>query len=283
MDLRVRACALFVSSILVFFVAVNTTQAASDVSPGAHLSSDTGTPPSIGAAFAGEEFRYSLSFWVFNNVAEGRISLKRDGTDYLITMQAETTGIARWLRHRKDKYVARISEVEAGKRFRPISFEKEVTIGDKHRRTHTVIDYDKNIMRWQKWKNGKLRKTDQLSIPEGLIYDDPLTAFFNFRYGVYGEIGKGKDFLIKTFPKDDGKEVDITIRLITDAELKGRKIDLPGVEGYFADAKLAKELFDSKTGKIEIFFDKDLVPLVVVAKDVMFFGDVRGELVWRSK
>ncbi len=76
--------------------------------------------------------------------------------------------------------------------------------------------------------------------------------------------------------------MDITLRLATADELERRAGGVPP-GGYFADARLDKDLFDSKSGDIEIIFDASLVPASAVAKDILFFGDVRGELVDSSR
>ncbi len=47
---------------------------------------------------------------------------------------------------------------------------------------------------------------------------------------------------------------------------------------YLAEVKLGKDLFGSKSGFIEIEFTNDMIPEAAVAKDILFYGDVRGKL-----
>ncbi len=152
---------------------------------------------SIGETYAGERLDYEIGFWLFDGVAVGRVELGRDAEGYVAVFSAHTTGIAEWLRHREDTYTARLVEADGGTRFRTVSFDKDVTVGRKKRRTLTEVDYDAGVMRWTEWKDGKLRKTGELELPEGVRYDDPLAAFFNFRYGAYGPIREGESYLIK--------------------------------------------------------------------------------------
>ena len=240
---------------------------------------------SIGERFVGEELDYKIGFWVLSNVARGHVTVERESEKiYVVTFSAKTTGVAKWLRKRKDTYIERLEEIDGGRRFRTLSLEEHSKIGAKKRKTITVLDHDKGIMVWTKWKNGKLRRSEALVIPDGKSYDGPFTAFYNFRYGMYGDIVHDKEYLVKTFPKRQDAELDIYIHLLDVERSKKRikkwhlkKADAKG--GYMADVRLDKELFDSKSGDIEMFFTSEMVPLKAVAKDIMLFGDVRATLV----
>ncbi len=238
---------------------------------------------SIGESFLGESYRYRLSFWLFDDVARAEVRLEKKGPYYVATLKAKTRGFIDRIRHREDSYTAIMEEVDGGRRFRTLRFEKNVRIGKKSKRTITMLDHEEGVIRWEKWRRGKKTKEGTLPIPHGTTYDCPLTAFYNFRFGVYGDVKKGGKYRIKTLPKEDGKEIDIHLRILTEGEAKRRlkkekKNPLPD-EYYLADAKIPKKLFDSRSGKIEILFNKGLIPLLAVAKDVIFFGDVRGKLI----
>ncbi len=237
---------------------------------------------SIGESFSGETYRYRLSFWLFDDVARAEVRLEKKGSYYVATLEARTKGFIDFIRHREDSYTAIMEEVDGGRRFRTLRFEKNVRIGKKSKRTITMLDHEAGVIRWEKWRRGKKVREGTLSIPPETTYDCPLTAFYNFRFGVYGDVKKGGKYHIKTLPKEDGKEIDIHLRILTDGEskrrLKKKKNPLPD-EYYLADAKIPKKLFDSRSGKIEILFDEGLIPLLAVAKDVIFFGDVRGTLI----
>jgi hypothetical protein len=235
----------------------------------------------IGDRFAGEELDYRIGFWILDDVAVGKLRLVRDRSGgYVATLTAHTTGVLGWfLRYRKDTYRAWLQEVNGGGRFRTMTFEKNVDIGGKVRRGITVLDYENRLMTWKKWKRGKLRDSGELKMEPGIFYDGPLTAFYNFRFGVYGPIEEGREYWIKTFPKSSNKEVDIYLRLATKSEFKRRFSEKAPFDAYLADVKIDKELFGSKSGDIEILFSDEMVPIEGVAKDIILFGDVRGKFV----
>ena len=141
---------------------------------------------------------------------------------------------------------------------------------------------------WQAFRFGKeahegqLRKSGEHLIPEGVVYDDALTAFYNLRYGVYGSVDGAKAFTIKTLPTDAGKDIDIKVRFASKKEFGERVGISDSRQAYLADARLDKELFDSDSGDMEIVFSPEMLVTSAVAKDVLFFGDVRGKLLLPS-
>jgi hypothetical protein len=233
--------------------------------------------PSIGKTFEGEELTYRIAFWWFSHAADGGIKIERDGDDYLITLYAETTGFIGWVtRYRKDIYKAYVEEINNGRRFRTKTFERESNISGRVRKSIITMDYENGIMKEKSWGGGKEEKYKEEPIPEGVLYDDPLTAFYNFRHGAYGPIEKGREYTITTFPKEGVS--NMYVRLLTDEE-KTERLKEPDTVDYLADIRIDKELFGSQTGEIEAFFTKELIPVSGVMKDMLFFGDVRGTLV----
>ncbi|MFQ5329075.1 MAG: hypothetical protein ACE5D4_03695 [Thermodesulfobacteriota bacterium] len=238
-------------------------------------------PLSIGAAFNGESLHYRLSFWWFKYAADSHIALSRDGDNFLITMSAETAGFIGWVtKHRKDRYRVYVEEVEGGRRFKLKRLEKEVTIGEKVRKSVITMDYEKRIMTTRRWGRGKSEQRSEEPIPEDTYYDDPLTAFYNFRFGAYGPIEEGREYHITTFPKNGVSTM--YLRLATGEEKVRRRTKIDATE-YLADITIEREMFGSQSGNIEVLFSKELVPLEGVVKDIILFGDVRGALVERGR
>ncbi|MBI5233003.1 MAG: DUF3108 domain-containing protein [Deltaproteobacteria bacterium] len=241
-------------------------------------------PRPIGDVFVGEEFYYTVGFWILDDVGVAAINLKKnaEGSGYIATLNAHTTDKVNWLIPREDTYTSHIEMSPDGKRFITKSFEKHVKIGSKIRRSITYLDYDKGLMTWRTWKGDKEivpkeTEPNEMKMMEGVFYDDPMTAFYNFRYGAYGPIGEGREYRITAIPKKE--VVDIILRLFTREEMESHFKDRSVVARYLAKVRLDKELFGSKTGDVEILFDERLVPMEVVAKDIFLFGDVTGKII----
>ncbi len=232
----------------------------------------------IAETFAGEELVYEIGFWIFGDIAEGRLRIdKGEGGAYTATLTAHTNGfVGALLRHRKDRYVATLRMTDDGRRFITESFAKEVEIEGKDRKTalHTV-DYAKGTVSWTYWNGGEKAKEGSVEIPDGMFVDDPIAAFYNFRFGAYGKIEEGRVYNIASFPKD-GRFPEISIRIVPEREI--RKKRKRRASDYLADARIDKDLFGSKNGEIEIDFTNGMLPVQAVAKGVLLFGDVKGKL-----
>lgn len=234
----------------------------------------------IADAFLGEALTYRIGFWAFDNVAVGKVSLKRgtDG-DYVATLAANTTGgFLTWLlRGRRDVYVEHLRMSEDGKRFISKTFEKDVQTVNKKKQSVITIDYAKGVMTSKNYEDGLETTNNVIPLQKGILYDGPMAAFYNLRFGAYGPFEMGHEFNIYTFPKKDSHVPVIHVRLAGQQETD-RKLSGNFLHEYFAEVKLDKDLFGSKAGDIDIVFSNDRVPEEAVAKDIMFFGDVRGRL-----
>lgn len=236
----------------------------------------------VAEAFVDEELVYKIGFWLFDDVAEGVLTLKAgENGEYVATLNAYTSGVVdTLLRHRKDTYVAHLGLADGGKRFVSKRFEKRIEMDGKKRTSVTVIDYDKREVRWSSTETGKENKSGSNPIPSGIYVDGPLAAFYNFRYGVYGPIKEDTEYKILTFPKEDHvPEIYLRIAAKDEMAKRVRSAKERRAADMLADVRLDKELFGSQTGNVEILFSDDMVPVVAVAKDLVLFGDVRGRLV----
>ncbi|MCK5237035.1 MAG: DUF3108 domain-containing protein [Deltaproteobacteria bacterium] len=243
---------------------------------------------SIGEKFQGESLSFQVSFWILDNVATATISVVKTGDFYVATLKAKTSGLAWWLTNREDKYISVLQEVDGGNRFRTVSFEEWWKIGSKVRRNLTEMRYPDGKVKVRKWRKGRNVEQYSMKIKDGVAYDDPLCAFYNFRYGVYGISVEGASFSIPTFPKKDEVASDILLSILTEDEfdkrIKSKHIkkhfgNPVSKEYYMADVKLDKDILGSKSGLMEILFNEKLVPVWAVAKDVALFGDVKGILI----
>ncbi len=235
----------------------------------------------IGETFSGERLHYRIGFWWFKDAAKGSIAFEGEGRGrYVATVRAETLGIIGWLtRYRKDIYHAYMEEIDGGRRLRTYLFEKEVNIGGRIRKGYIRADYNSGVVEWKSWGSGPERGGKD-PIPEGRILDDPIGAFYNFRYGAYGPVEEGRSYRIDTFPKD-GRIQTIQIRIATEEEKMRRLRSMGHKVAYLVDLRVDKDIIGSKAGKIEVMLDRDLVPVMGVVRDVFFFGDVKGRLVRR--
>ena len=241
---------------------------------------------SIAEFFKGEELHYEVGAWIFKRVALGKLSFKemREKGRYLSTLQGETLGILGWVaRYRVDTYRSIMEEIEGGRRLRSVSFEEDVKIGNKLRRRTHFFDYQKR--KWievrQRKDGTKVRKEEE--IPPEMVYDDFLTASYNFRYGVYGGIERGKKYTVATFPKKGPSSYEVIVAGKEEEEKRKKYEKLKDGKDFYLKLYLDPEITHSKEGLIEGWLSKELYPMEGTIKDVMLFGDVRGTLIKNTR
>jgi len=241
---------------------------------------------SIGEFFRGEELHYIIGVWLFKKVAVGKISFKemKEKGRYLSTLQGETLGILGWVaRYRADTYRSVMEEIDGGRRLRSVSFEEDVKVGDTLRRRTHFFDYEKRKwIRIRQRKDGTKIRTEE-EIPPGMVYDDFITASYNFRYGVYGGIERGRKYTVATFPKKGPSSYEVRVASKEEEEKRRKSEKSQDGKEYLVRLFLDPEVTHSREGLIEGWLSKELYPTEGMIKDVMFFGDVRGTLVENTR
>lgn len=250
--------------------------------PGNSFPAGIGDP--IGERFHGEVLKYDIGFWIFTRVGEGEAVFQRSGNGrYLAYHEGKTLGFVGWIsRYRRDLYRSMMGTMNNGKRLIPLRFEEEVIIGKKIRKRITIYDYNVRRVLVETQKEEKITR-EEMEIPFGVIYDDPMTAFYNFRFGVYGKVEPGKEFSIYTVPREGSQKV---IRLVVASkEEAGRRRSQEAEKkrkDLFITVRLDRELVGSLQGLVETWFSADIVPVSGVAKDVFFWGDITGKLTYQG-
>lgn len=229
--------------------------------------------------FAGEKLIYDISFLWFKNAAEGVTTLQQDENGYVAKLEAKTKGfIGFFTGFIKHFYVSHMKLVEDNMGLQPYTFEKNVIFQGDEEKIITNLDYESRTLSWLTTKKGKLIEEKDEPIPVSMIYYDVLSAFYNFRTSYYGKVQKGKDFLIHAIPEKNESEIRIHVAT-REEELKFKKEEkIEDSEGYFLMVKIPKAFFKTKKGTVLIWTNKELVPLHVVVRDYVGFGDVRGKL-----
>lgn len=249
---------------------------------------DTYGPPApaklpIGAHFNGEKLHYNLGFFTFFHAADAEITFSKDPAvkdGYIAQLEAHTNGIIKFLTfQRRDNYISHMVLMDNGKRLRSAKFEKiQRQFGRKEKRTETIFDYENKIVHWKTWKGDELTGEGTHPIPDNTVYDDPLAAFYNFRYGVYGEIEKGKPFNVNTLPTKRQAKLEMQIASEEETLKKNSSSSRKSQREYLVKVMLDQDLFDQKKGDIELWLSKDYVPVEGVVKGVLLLGDIHGVL-----
>ncbi len=240
-----------------------------------------------------EDFTYTVHFLWFTNAAKAKLLIRRVGkARYRAELMAETTGFVGLLtQYRKNHYVSEMEYSPEKGRLLSRRYTKTVSLGSDITRSITVIDREKGEIRWTTTENGKVKDEGSEPIPEGIIYEDLLSAFFNLRIGAFGPLTRGRKLTITTLPAyqstDEGVEdykkefvrnFDIRIADAATERAYRKRYEQNQENGLLALVKVPKELFGQKTGEIRVWLDAGLIPVAATVEDAILFGDVHGYL-----
>jgi hypothetical protein len=111
------------------------------------------------------------------------------------------------------------------------------------------------------------------------VYDDFITASYNFRYGVYGAIERGNVYRVPTFPRKGATDYEIRVLSKAEEDKRKRSEKEKDRKEFLVKLLLNPEVTHSRDGLIEGWLSRDFLPVEGTIKDVILFGDVRGTLI----
>ena len=227
--------------------------------------------------FVGESLKYDVGFWIFNKIGTVELQTLRDGNNIVVTIDGSTTGMIDSILHRHNFYKTTLTLDKDMSRLKPLStYEKKIK-GDKERVKVTDYDYVNNMRKFTIWKNGKFRREREVKL-DSKVSDDGISAFYNLRSEMYGEIKDGARFNISTAYKDRTSDSTIYVRTPVNSDNLYKRMGSNFTASFAAEICIDPEVFDSKDGKVVILFTDDLLPIGFIAKNVLGFGDLYGNL-----
>ncbi len=149
--------------------------------------------------FAGEILTYDIDFLFFEKAVIAEVRFFEYKGKYFSTLTAETKGVVGFFtNYRKHHYKSSFNIVDQGRRVQTRKFERDVINGNEKERTVHFLDYLSRTHFWFLFSGGVLKDRSRDLIPEGVIFDDILAFFYNFRNGVYGDLKKGGTYKTNT-------------------------------------------------------------------------------------
>jgi hypothetical protein len=239
-----------------------------------HLGSEHASKNNI-TKFDGELFKYNIGFWIFKNMGIATLQCKVEGGNVTVTIDAYTTGLIDKILHRHNNYKAIMALDNDTKKLKPlVTYEKKIK-GEKERIKITNYDYVNKVRKFKILKNGIVHREKEVKLNEN-VSDDAMSAFYNLRNEIYGEVKEGARFNIRTGYRDRTTDSNVFVRLPDKSDKLYRWNEVAPKASFAAEITMDPEIFDSEEGKLVIFFTSDLQPVGVMAKDVMGFGDIYG-------
>ena len=233
--------------------------------------------------FIGETLYYDISFLWFKNAASAKVSFFEENGNFFSVLEASTKGfVGFFTSYRKHFYKTEFEILDNGKKLRPKTFLRQVTIGSQVETTHHKFDYVTRSHSWAVHVNEDQVETGQNEIPPGKDFNDILTSFYNVRNGVYGKLEKGRKFKIKTVPEKGHDEISVHIWSEQDQEQFRVAEEREKNDELLFNIIVPKEIFKTKTGELQAWISKHYVPIETTVRDYILLGDLHARFTRRE-
>jgi len=229
----------------------------------------------LGAAGPGEAVElhpetlgYVVDAPLVKEAARVNVTLTQTAPDhYEAVLEGDVQGlIAALTGSRKDRLTTRMQFREGA--LRPLVYIEEVWQRGKSRRKEYRFDYERRrLEQWRTENDGEPELRWQTDLT-GPMYD-PLSAYYNFRLGLLGEIKGGETITIAGIPYPKPESITIHIGPRDEGNLK-------------VAVQIRNRVFDYHGNLVHIRFNGDLVPQEAWTR-VFELGKLRGRLVSETR
>ena len=229
--------------------------------------------------FVGEVLYFDISFLWFKNAATAKVGFYEKEGKFYSQLEAKTKGfVGFFTAYRQHIYQTNFDIVDGGKRVRANKFMRKVIEGGKVEESEHFFDYGLRVHRWIQLVNEEILESDMEDIPAGVNFDDVLTAFYNFRNGIYGPVEKGNRYTVNTIPEKGNEKISVHVQETEEEDKirkeQGRKLG----DEFLIDLLVPKNIFKSKSGRLRFWASKHLIPIESTVKDYILLGDLHAVL-----
>ncbi len=233
--------------------------------------------------FSGETLYYDISFLWFENAASAKVSFYEERGKYFSVLEASTKGfVGFFTAYRKHYYKTEFEVVGNGRRLRPKTFLRQVTIASNAETTRHKFDYSRQLHTWEKYDKEEKVDSGQNAIPAENAIHDILSSFYNIRNSVYGKLEKGKKFTIKTIPEKGHDEISVHIWSEQDQEKFRLEEERKKGDEMLLNIIVPKEIFKTETGELMVWSSRHYVPIETTVKDYILLGDLHARFTHRE-
>ncbi|MGB5747534.1 MAG: DUF3108 domain-containing protein [Desulfobacterales bacterium] len=239
------------------------------------------TDTSILGKYLGEELSYQIGFWLIGHCGEAKTGfIRTDLPDiYRLSLEGQGVGFIDFLMGGvKYSYTSFCRYLSDQDRLQPVYFELKKKRGDKEALRSVRFDYAAGEIVFLKSNPAGKTRIQRESMKADRIYEDYLTLFYNFRHGYYGSIERGRKVLLPLYTKKQMQPVKLQIAdLEKEKQFRSREFTKTG-KHFFMQFQINPEDVSSGSGEIQGWLSSDATPVKGTIQDVIFFGDLWGEL-----
>ena len=236
--------------------------------------------------YLGEKLTYQVGYGLLDHVGDAKTGFMPTGISgiYKISLEGHGVGFINFLlggiTYSYTSFCRYLSDQD---RLQPVYFELIKQRGTTQRRRSIRYNYKAGeIIFQQTTPDGEIRLKKQ-PMTTGRIYEDYLTLFYNFRHGLYGALERNRQYRLPLYTKEQMQPVALHIADIeTEAALRRREHRQTGKD-YFIRFQINPEDVSSGSGEIKGWLSSDATPVKGTIEDVVFFGDLWGDLIQKQR
>jgi hypothetical protein len=241
-----------------------------------------GSDPGLLEKYLGEELRYQVGYGLLDHVGDAKTGfMPTDVSDiYKISLEGHGVGFINFLlggvTYTYTSFCRYLSDQD---RLHPVYFELKKQRGTTQSLRSIRYNYKtREIIYQQTTPAGKALITKE-SMATDRIYEDYLTLFYNFRHGLYGSLVRNRPYKLPLYVKAQMQPVMLHIADIeTEDRFRRRERNQTGKD-YFIRFQINPEDVSSGSGEIKGWLSSDATPVKGTIEDVVFFGDLWGDLI----
>jgi hypothetical protein len=223
--------------------------------------------------------KYKVTFGIFGQIGIAKTNLHVEDNNYKITIHAKTTGMANLLSGEREEWYVSSGKVDEDGVLVPDFYQKTVhrysahkgeTVLKKDIRKYIFFHDSKELHVEQSKHRGEQVSHEQ---KDGDYYapNDLLSLFFNFKKMLPSlEVKTESTFYAVGANKTDGR-IDVKPLHVKD--------EFDWKNGHLMKVVVNDDIFASDKGELLINLRDDGLCTQAILKDVLFFGDIRGEMI----
>ena len=237
--------------------------------------------PSLLDKYLGEELRYQIGYWLIGDVGDAKTEFL--GTDvsgiYKINLEGHGAGFINYLLGGITySYTSFCQYVSDQDRLRPVYFELKKQRGAKESLRSVSYNYKTGEIMYLQTNAAGKTLMDKEPMRTDLIYEDYLTLFYNFRHGYYGPLKQDHHYSLPLHTKKQMQPVKLQIAdFEKEKQFRSREFNKTD-KHFFIQFQISPEDVSSGSGKIQGWLSAEATPVRGIIQDVVFFGDLWGEL-----
>ena len=219
--------------------------------------------------------KYDISYGFFGNIGVAKAYYNLDKGTYKIKIKAHATGLVKVLTKRRVESYESTGIVKNGILIPQVYVSKLIRDGKTDIKRY-LFDYEKEQVTLIRTKVTDKDKTAYKKVLPFFANNDILTLFFNLKH-ILGDDYKIDEELLLHAVGASNKDGKVNLKSIAGKERK--KISkLLNKNGHLLSVTLNQKIFASPKGEMFLNLNDDGICTKAILKDVIMFGDIRGEL-----